>query len=279
MLIGELAAIVGVSPRTVRHYHRIGLLPEPERQANGYRRYGLRDLLRLTRARRLTELGLSLDETRVALAGDDELELREILRELDADLAEQERAIQQRRRRLADLLARPDELPVTADDAVSGELAELLTEIGARFPDSPTARKDREYLSLLDGAGSGEAGTGPVEVTVSALRRALDDPDQAERIGELYRRFDELADAAVDDPRIDSVVRDVLDLMPRELLAGTGDANPDSHAVSAALMADLTPAQAEVARRIIRRGGATLDDLGHESGRDARGGESGGGTA
>ena len=35
MRIGELAALVGVSTRTVRHYHHEGLLPEPERLANG----------------------------------------------------------------------------------------------------------------------------------------------------------------------------------------------------------------------------------------------------
>ncbi|MFD0852085.1 MerR family DNA-binding transcriptional regulator, partial [Actinomadura adrarensis] len=39
MRIGELAALVGVSTRTVRHYHHLGLLPEPERRANGYREY------------------------------------------------------------------------------------------------------------------------------------------------------------------------------------------------------------------------------------------------
>ncbi len=43
MRIGEIAGIVGVSTRAVRHYHRIGLLPEPPRRANGYREYTLRD--------------------------------------------------------------------------------------------------------------------------------------------------------------------------------------------------------------------------------------------
>src|ERR1700754_712521 len=62
MRIGELAEAVGVSTRAVRHYHRIGLLPEPPRRVNGYRTYGVRDALRLARVRRLTELGLSLDE-------------------------------------------------------------------------------------------------------------------------------------------------------------------------------------------------------------------------
>lgn len=42
MRIGELAAAVGVTTRTVRHYHHLGLLPEPERLSNGYRNYTLR---------------------------------------------------------------------------------------------------------------------------------------------------------------------------------------------------------------------------------------------
>ncbi|MGH3388683.1 MAG: MerR family transcriptional regulator, partial [Actinomadura sp.] len=86
MRIGELAALVGVSTRTVRHYHHLGLLPEPDRLANGYRDYRLRDAVVLARVRRLAELGLSLDEIRDVLADDRGREFREVLLELDADL-------------------------------------------------------------------------------------------------------------------------------------------------------------------------------------------------
>ena len=37
MRIGELAGLVGISTRAIRHYHRVGPLPEPARTANGYR--------------------------------------------------------------------------------------------------------------------------------------------------------------------------------------------------------------------------------------------------
>src|SRR3954465_267106 len=40
LTIGQLAAYAGVTARAVRHYHQIGLLPEPARDASGYRRYG-----------------------------------------------------------------------------------------------------------------------------------------------------------------------------------------------------------------------------------------------
>lgn len=86
MRIGELADLVGLSTRAVRHYHHRGLLPEPERRPNGYREYGLRDVIVLARVRRLTELGLSLAEVRDALADGHGRDLREMLTALDADL-------------------------------------------------------------------------------------------------------------------------------------------------------------------------------------------------
>src|ERR1043165_8579884 len=101
MRIGELADLVGLSTRAIRHYHHRGLLAEPERRPNGYREYGLRDVITLARIRRLTELGLSLDEVRDALADAQGRDLREMLAALDADLARQETAIQARRARLA----------------------------------------------------------------------------------------------------------------------------------------------------------------------------------
>ena len=47
----ELAKLAGVTVRTLRHYHAIGLLDEPPRQANGYRDYRPEDLLRVLRIR------------------------------------------------------------------------------------------------------------------------------------------------------------------------------------------------------------------------------------
>ena len=62
MKSSELARMAGVSVRTLRHYHAIGLLPEPERADNGYREYGAEHLLRLLRIRQLATLGFSLEQ-------------------------------------------------------------------------------------------------------------------------------------------------------------------------------------------------------------------------
>lgn len=62
MLIGEVAKQLDVSPKTIRYYERIGLLPEPERTSGGYRQYGPEDLDRIEFIRRGRMLELSLDE-------------------------------------------------------------------------------------------------------------------------------------------------------------------------------------------------------------------------
>lgn len=62
MRIGEVAALAGVSTRTVRHYHDIKVLPEPDRRLNGYRDYSILDAVRLLRVRHLVAIGLPLEK-------------------------------------------------------------------------------------------------------------------------------------------------------------------------------------------------------------------------
>ena len=60
LTIGQLAAYAGVTVRAVRHYHRTGLLPEPERDASGYRRYPAAAVVELIRIRTLAAAGVPL---------------------------------------------------------------------------------------------------------------------------------------------------------------------------------------------------------------------------
>jgi len=64
MRIGRLAAHAGVSTKTIRYYEAIGLLPEPERTANGYRCYSDTDLAQLRFIRRAQAAGLTLEAIR-----------------------------------------------------------------------------------------------------------------------------------------------------------------------------------------------------------------------
>ena len=73
MRIGELAKAVGTTPRTVRYYEEIGLLAASgERSAGEHREYTEADVERLRELLRLKSmLGLSLDELRRVMCGED----------------------------------------------------------------------------------------------------------------------------------------------------------------------------------------------------------------
>jgi len=115
--IGEIAQLLGVTPKTIRHYEKIGLLARPERTGAGYRQYNAQDLLRLQRIRRLQALGLSLKKIR-ALLGEPghQHTLRDVLQSLDKELAAQIKALEERRNKIRalldkDALAALDRLP------------------------------------------------------------------------------------------------------------------------------------------------------------------------
>ena len=67
--IGDAATFVGTTPRAIRHYHSVGLLPEPERDAGGRRRYDYDDMIRLLWIRKMTDAGIALGDVRDAFAG------------------------------------------------------------------------------------------------------------------------------------------------------------------------------------------------------------------
>ncbi|MER7990222.1 MerR family transcriptional regulator [Streptomyces noursei] len=261
MRIGELAGLAGVSTRTVRHYHHLGLLPEPERRANGYREYGLRDAVALARVRRLTELGLGLEEVRDVLADDAGRELAEVLRELDADLARQEAALRARRERLAEVLRRsaePDGLP--EEGPVSEQLAELFGEMARTSaalpgPEPAMAVRERELLALLETAGDGRV----QGAMGAALREMFVAPGSMERAYAAYGLVDALAGAAVDDPRVEAAARALVECIPEEVVAaiaaGVGPvtgAVPGAEVWADLMLAELAPAQAAALREAMR---------------------------
>ncbi|MYV99095.1 MerR family transcriptional regulator [Streptomyces sp. SID3343] len=93
--IGDAAAFAGTTPRAIRHYHQIGLLPEPERGGDGRRRYGYDDMIRLLWIRKMAEAGISLDDMRAAFDGAGDI--AETLSRLEETLAAQEADIKRQR--------------------------------------------------------------------------------------------------------------------------------------------------------------------------------------
>ncbi len=114
--IGEVAELTGTTPRTIRYYEEIGLLPEAEDRRQGKRRlYAQADVERLAELIRLRDLlGLSLDdlkrlvEAETARAGlrerwqhtDDPAEQRQILTQSLTHIADQLKLVRARRAEL-----------------------------------------------------------------------------------------------------------------------------------------------------------------------------------
>jgi DNA-binding transcriptional MerR regulator len=114
--IGEVADLTGTTPRTIRYYEEIGLLPEAEDRVSGKRRaYTDADVERLRELIRLRELlNLSLDELKqlveaeTARAGlrerwqyaDDPAEQRQILEQSLVHIGDQLELVRARREEL-----------------------------------------------------------------------------------------------------------------------------------------------------------------------------------
>jgi len=111
----DIAELAGVTPRALRHYHQIGLLPEPPRDRNGYRHYGVPDLIRLLRIKSLAATGVALSDMPSFLKKIRGASANDLLAALDQQLLGQINRLQQQRQLVARLRSDPN-TPVTGLD-------------------------------------------------------------------------------------------------------------------------------------------------------------------
>src|SRR5580692_3394864 len=104
LTIGQLAAYAGVTVRAVRHYHQIGLLPEPERDASGYRRYSARAVVSLIKIRTLANAGVPLSRIGQMLEADAPA-FAEAVRRIDTQLRDEIERLETSRKQIAQLAA------------------------------------------------------------------------------------------------------------------------------------------------------------------------------
>jgi DNA-binding transcriptional MerR regulator len=162
LTIGQLASYAGVTIRAVRHYHQVGLMPEPERDVSGYRTYDANAVVRLIRIRTLAEAGVPLARVQELLDADTET-FSEATAEIDRELRAQIRELQEHRRRIAQLasgdsLAVPDVVADYLDRVRAIGVPEALIEaerdawilIAARYPDQIAAFMDDKVRQLED---------------------------------------------------------------------------------------------------------------------------------
>lgn len=175
MLSKDIARLSGVTVRTLRHYHQVGVLPEPPRRENGYREYGVVDVARVLRIKRLATLGLTLEqigsileeeETGGAAASGDAAGL---LDEIDAELETQISLLKERRRMVSLLRRELDEGgSVLEASAPIRDHVSRMVELGA----SPkTTMAELHQLLLIDG----REGTSAVLDDVLGLYRLMEE--------------------------------------------------------------------------------------------------------
>ena len=135
-----LARLAGVSPDTLLHYERKGVLAAPPRTANGYRRYSRTALARVQMVQCALALGFSLAE------------LARVLRERDAGGVPCRKVQALVTARLAGI----DE-QLVALTALRDELRDLLSEWDARLLQLPAGRQARLLDGLLEKPGIARA--------------------------------------------------------------------------------------------------------------------------
>ncbi|MFY1693680.1 MerR family transcriptional regulator [Plantactinospora sp. WMMB782] len=198
--IGDAAAFAGSTPRAIRHYHEIGLLPEPERGADNRRRYGYEDMIRLLWIRRMADAGIALDDIRdafttgTASAGADSGDgIAGILERLEESLAEQEAEL--RRQRSAVQRMR-------AEGSRMGLLSDFVTERLKNLPEGSLRQADLDTLLVT------ERIFGPLGAAVQATRfvALATHPtlrEDSDRVDAAEEALDD--SVAVDDPRVAQV--------------------------------------------------------------------------
>src|ERR1700684_4206046 len=122
LTISQLAAYAGVTTRAVRHYHHIGLLPEPERDASGYRKYGATAVVSLIKIRTLANAGVPLSQIAELLQADPAA-FAEAVKRIDDRLRDEAERLEASRKQIAQLEGdgASDDLPFGLLDALPVE--------------------------------------------------------------------------------------------------------------------------------------------------------------
>jgi DNA-binding transcriptional MerR regulator len=236
LTISQLASYAGVTVRTVRHYHQIGLLAEPGRDHSGYRSYDAAAVVRLIRIRVLADAGVPLARVQELLVAGPE-EFAQAVEEIDKALSADIRRLQSNRKRIAKLAA-GDNL------ALPQNVVDYLDRLRALGIGEGYIELERDAWIML-------APQIPLDIdsVVAEKHRQLDEnPDMIR----LYRLLSSVSEWSPDDPRLVELADVVEHLRIRaiqsgEVEIGDADASDPFAALLDAAMAESTP----VARRLL----------------------------
>lgn len=188
LTISQLASYAGVTVRAVRFYHQKGLLPEPERDHSGYRRYDASAVVELIRIRTLADAGVPLSRVKELLAAD-VTEFAAAIEEIDRRLRAEIRERQRHRERIARLAAGDSLALPPAAVAYLERMRELA--IPERIIEG-----ERDAWILVAAQLPERMG-----VYIQSKQDQLDDPS----VVDFYREIDDIAQWLPGDPRLPAV--------------------------------------------------------------------------
>jgi DNA-binding transcriptional MerR regulator len=213
LTIGQLAAYAGVTVRAVRHYHQIGLLPEPERDASGYRRYGATAVVSLIKIRTLANAGVPLAAIGQMLEADAPA-FAEAVRRIDSHLRDEIERLETSRKQIAQLAA-GDSLALPSE-VIS--YLDRLREIGAS---ERMVAAERDAWILVTAHWPDR-----IREVIAGKLAELDDP----QLVRLYRLGSEILETGTaDDPRLQEAADIMAGLLEQAYTPGetnTGDDLP-----------------------------------------------------
>lgn len=214
--IGEFVKLTGTTLKTVKYYHKIGLLPEPERSEGDYRLYGPQELNRMRLIQHLKSLGLDLQQIK-ATAGDSQKPASslEVLQSLRRELVKEIKILEERVAKIDTLIDKNTPLLdgdsfdppsfQSMTETLSAEQMEQLAGVGPEF-----YAQHRRVHGILNDFRWGE----DYEQTFSDLTAFFKDhPGEYQIALDYAARLNQMSDLDPDDPQIDVFTRESAELI------------------------------------------------------------------
>lgn len=210
--IGEFAELTGVTVKTVLHYHKVGLMDEPERSPAGYRLYGAAELNHMRTIKHLKSMGLALDQIKTMIgARSDPRSMREVLESLQSEVQAQMKTLEDRLEIIQKLLDKEvldiekgkDDPPTfkMINDMLGMELYEGMPEL---------LEQDRKIYALLDDFNWEMEHQRHFYQVAEYFR---DNPEQYRLIIDYNQRISALMNLPEDDPEVEKLAREVVQIM------------------------------------------------------------------
>lgn len=214
--IGDFVKLTGSTLKTVNYYHKIGLLPAPQRTDGGYRLYGLEELNRMRLIKHLKSLGMDLKQIKEIIGGSNNQRTSgEVLQSLRSELLSEKQTLEERIVKIDTILS--NNAPLLDEDCFESASFQMITEIlGAdqieRYSNTcPEIYNQHRRLSgILDDFQWCDDFREGFRILAEYFKNH---PQQYELALESGQRWAEISHLDEDDPRIEAFAREAVALV------------------------------------------------------------------